>query len=95
MNFVTRFFNEKSGEDKSYYVEELGTEIMFEEAIQRLYFVVVREKFTRVGPTMYGNVLSEEQAQVEITNLRQESDWKETNTPFKEFDWKCKNNLSQ
>lgn len=84
MNFVTRFRNSRSEEDVSYYVAELGTQTMFEQATARLYFVVIRLQLTRVGPTMRGEVLSEADAQTQITNLRNASDWQELNTPFQE-----------
>jgi hypothetical protein len=82
MNFVTRFRHPKSEEDVSYYVAELGTPTMFEQATARLYFVVIRLQLTRVGPTMRGEILSEEQAQTQIAALRKTSDWQEMNTPF-------------
>ncbi len=82
MNFVTRFRNKRSEEDVSYYMAELGTPTMFEQATARLYFVVIRLQLTRVGPTMRGEVLSEAQAQAQIADLRKESDWQEINTPF-------------
>jgi hypothetical protein len=55
---------------------------MFEQATARLYFVVVRLQLTRVGPTMRGEVLPEDQAQTQITDLRNASDWQEMDTPF-------------
>jgi len=55
---------------------------MFEKATARLYFVVIRLQLTRVGPTMRGEILSEAQAQTQITDLRKASDWQEMNTPF-------------
>jgi hypothetical protein len=56
---------------------------MFEQATARLYFVVIRLQLTRVGPTMRGEILSEAEAQTQITDLRKASDWQELNTPFK------------
>lgn len=82
MNFVTRFHHTRSEEDVSYYIAELGTPTMFEQATARLYFVVIRLQLTRVGPTMRGEILSEAQAQTQITDLRKTSDWQEMNTPF-------------
>jgi len=82
MNFVTRFRHPQSEEDVSYYVADLGTPTMFEQATARLYFVVIRQQLTRVGPTMRGEILSEAQAQTQITDLRKASDWQEMNTPF-------------
>ena len=82
MNFVTRFYHPQTEEDVSYYVAELGTPTIFENATARLYFVVIRLKLTRVGPTMRGEILSEAQAQTQITDLRKTSDWQEINTPF-------------
>jgi len=82
MNFVTRFHHSQSEEDVSYYVAELGTPIMFEQAKERLYFVVIRLQLTRVGPTMRGEVLSEAEAQTQIKDLRKASNWQEINTPF-------------
>lgn len=82
MNFVTRFRHSKSEEDVSYYVAELGTPTMFDQAKARLYFVVIRLQLTRVGPTMRGEVLSEAQAQTQIMDLRKASDWQEINSPF-------------
>ena len=82
MNFVTRFRHLQSEEDRSYYVAELGTPTMFEQAKARLYFVVARLQLTRVGPTIGGEVLSEADAQTQITDLRKDSDWQEMNTPF-------------
>jgi hypothetical protein len=55
---------------------------MFEQATARLYFVVIRLQLTRVGPTMRGEVLSEAQAQTQITDLRKAPGWQEMNTPF-------------
>lgn len=83
MKFVTRFRNERSEEDVSYYVAELGTTTLFEQATARLYFAVIRLQLTRVGPTMRGEVLSDAEAQAQIANLRKASDWQEMNTPFK------------
>ncbi|MCX9075791.1 MAG: hypothetical protein OIN88_14265, partial [Candidatus Methanoperedens sp.] len=77
MNFVTRFHHSQSEEDVSYYVAELGTPIMFEQAKERLYFVVIRLQLTRVGPTMRGEVLSEAEAQTQIKDLRKASNWQE------------------
>ena len=82
MNFVTRFHHTRSEEDVSYYVAELGTPTMFEQATARLYFVVIRLQLTRVGPTMRGEIMSEAQAQTQISDLRTTSDWQEMNTPF-------------
>ena len=82
MNFVTRFRHTKFEDDVSYYVADLGTTIQFENATARLYFVVIRLQLTRVGPTMRGEILSEAQAQTQITDLRKASDWQEMNTPF-------------
>lgn len=73
MNFVTRFRHPQSEEDVSYYVAELGTPTMFEQATARLYFVVIRLQHTRVGPTMRGEILSEAQAQTQIADLRKAS----------------------
>ena len=77
MKFVTRFRNKRSEEDISYYVAELGTPTIFEQAKARLYFVVIRLQLTRVGPTMRGEVLSEAEALAQITDLRKVSEWEE------------------
>jgi hypothetical protein len=82
MNFVTRFRHTHSQEDVSYYVAELGTLTMFEAATARLYFAISRLQFTRIGPTMRGEILSEDEAQTEIAHLRKASDWQEMDTPF-------------
>jgi hypothetical protein len=82
MKFVTRFHNKRSDEDVSYYVAELGTPLMFKQARERLYFVVIRLQATRVGPTMRGEVLLEDQAKAQIEDLCEEADWEEIKTPF-------------
>ncbi len=82
MKFVTRFHNKRSEEDISYYVSELGTPTMFEQAIERLYFVVIRLQLTRVGPTMRGEVLGEDPAKAQIEDLGKGVDWEEIKTPF-------------
>jgi hypothetical protein len=82
MHFVTRFRHSQSEEDRSYYVAELGTPTMFEQATARLYFVVNRLQLTRVGPTMRGEILSEAQAHTHITDLRKAPGWQEMHTPF-------------
>jgi hypothetical protein len=82
MKFVTRFHNKRSDEDVSYYVAELGTPVMFKQAKERLYFVVIRLQLTRVGPTMRGEVLQEDQAKAQIDDLCKGADWEEVKTPF-------------
>jgi len=82
MKFVTRFHNKRSEEDVSYYVAELGTPVMFKQATERLYFVVMRLQFTRVGPTMRGEVLREDQAKAQIDDLCKGDEWEEMKTPF-------------
>ena len=82
MKFETRFHNKRSEEDISYYIAELGTPTIFEQATKRLYFVVIRLQLTRVGPTMRGEVLPEDQAQAQIVDLRKGADWEEMKTPF-------------
>ena len=82
MKFVTRFHNKRSDEDVSYYVAELGTPVMFKQAKERLYFVVIRLQLTRVGPTMRGEVLPEDQAKAQIEDLGKGADWEEIKTPF-------------
>ncbi len=82
MKFVTRYHNKRSEEDISYYVAELGTPVMFPQAAERLYFVVIRLQLTRVGPTMRGEVLTEEQAKAQIEDLCKGDDWEEIKTPF-------------
>ena len=82
MKFETRFHNQRSEEDVSYYVADLGTPIIFEQATKRLYFVVIRLQLTRVGPTMRGEVLGEAQALAQIEDLRKGADWQEIKTPF-------------
>lgn len=82
MNFVTRFRHPDSKEDVSYYVAELGGPTIFAQAKERLYFVVTRLQLTRVGPTMGGEVLSEAEAQTQITDHRNAPGWQEMDTPF-------------
>jgi hypothetical protein len=82
MKFVTRFHNKRSEEDISYYVAELGTPVMFKQATERLYFVVIRLQLTRVGPTMRGEILKEDQAKAQIEDLRKVAEWEEIKTPF-------------
>lgn len=82
MKFVTRFHNKRSDEDVSYYVAELGTPVMFKQAKERLYFVVIRLQLTRVGPNMRGEVLQEDQAKAQIDDLCKGADWEEVKTPF-------------
>jgi hypothetical protein len=83
MKFVTRFHNKRSEEDVSYYVAELGTPVMkFEKAMERLYFVAIRLKYTRIGPTMRGEVMPEGQAKAQIEALCKGDDWEEIKTPF-------------
>jgi hypothetical protein len=55
---------------------------MFRNAAARLYFAVSRLQFTRIGPTMRGEVLSEDEAKAEIVRLGDASDWQEMDTPF-------------
>ena len=55
---------------------------MFEQATPRLYYVVIRLQLTQVGPTMRGEILSEAQAQTQITDLRKTPEWQEMDTPF-------------
>jgi hypothetical protein len=82
MKFVARFHNKRSEEDVSYYVAELGTPVMFKQAKERLYFVVMRLQLTRVGPTMRGEVLGEAQAKAQIEDLGKGADWEEIKMPF-------------
>lgn len=84
MKFVARFRNKRSEEDISYYVAELGTPVLkqFEKAWERLYFTAIRLQYTRIGPTMRGEVLSEEEAKAQIEALRKDDDWEEIETPF-------------
>jgi hypothetical protein len=82
MNFVTRFRHPESEEDVSYYVAELGSPTIFDQAKERLYFAVTRLQLTRVGPTMRGEVLSEAEAQTQITDRRNTPGWQEMDTPF-------------
>ena len=82
MEFVARFLHEHSKEDVSYYVAELGEPTMFHNAAARLYFAVSRLQFTRIGPTMRGEVLSEDEAKDEIARLRDADSWQEMNVPL-------------
>ena len=83
MKFVARFRNKRSEEDISYYVAELGTPVLqFKNAWERLYFTTVRLQYTRIGPTMRGEVLLEEEAKAQIEALRMDEDWEEIKTPF-------------
>jgi hypothetical protein len=82
MNFVTRFRHPQSEEDVSYYVAELGSPTIFEQAKKRVYFAVTRLQFTRVGPTMRGEVLSDAEAQTLIADHRNAPGWQEMDTPF-------------
>lgn len=54
----------------------------FEKAMERLYFVAIRLQHTRIGPTMRGEVLSEDQAKAQIEALCKGDDWEELKTPF-------------
>jgi hypothetical protein len=83
MHFVTRFRNRKSEEDVSYYLAELGTPTIFPQATERLYFIVNRLQLTRVGPTMRGEILPEDQAKKQINDLGKAPGWEEVKTPFK------------
>lgn len=84
MKFVARFRNKRSEEDISYYVAELGTPVLkqFKNAWERLYFTTIRLQYTRIGPTMRGEVLLEEEAKAQIEALRMDDDWEEIKTPF-------------
>ncbi len=84
MKFITRFRNKRSEEDISYYMAELGEPVMeqFEKAWERLYFVPIRLKHTRIGPTMRGEVLQEEEAKAQIDSLRNSDDWEEMKHQF-------------
>ena len=83
MKFVARFRNKRSEEDISYYVAELGTPVLqFKNAWERLYFTTIRLQYTRIGPTMRGEVLLEEEAKAQIEALRMDEDWEEIKTPF-------------
>jgi len=55
---------------------------MFKQARERLYFVVMRLQLTRVGPTMRGEVMPEDQAKAQIEDLCKGADWEEIKTPF-------------
>ena len=83
MKFVARFRNKRSEEDISYYVAELGTQVLqFKNAWERLYFAAIRLQHTRIGPTMRGEVLLEEEARAQIEALIKDDDWEEIKTPF-------------
>jgi hypothetical protein len=82
MNFVTRFRHTKFGDDISYYVADLGTPIQFENATARLYFVVDRAQRVRNGPSLRGEILSEDQAQAKIADFRKDPGWQEMKIPF-------------
>lgn len=81
MKFATRFSHAHSKEDVSYYVAGLGAPTLFDNATTRLYFAVSRLQFTRIGPTMRAEILSEEEAQTEIAHLRSVPEWQELETP--------------
>lgn len=65
------------GVDVSYYRALLNEPTIFPNAVDVLYFVVERLQFTRIGPTLRGEVIGEAEAEAEIQALREDSNYEE------------------
>ena len=77
MVFVARFKHDRSEEDVSYYRAVLGEPTLFPWAAHEMYFVVSRLHFTRIGPTMRGEIVDATEAEEEIAQFRESADWDE------------------
>jgi len=54
----------------------------FKNAVERLYFTAIRLQYARIGPTMRGEVLREEEARAQIEARSKDDNWEKIQVPF-------------